>query len=142
MYGYDVFTIRQLLEASGVADLDAMGAATLRGAPTSYRYEGITIYLQINYNNMQTFGFSTSEPEYHYKALLMSTYKPSHDAIQPQYFGPRTVLNRHGITIVGQASARRGLTGATSAAALGSARLGSARLGSALKPSASARSFK
>ena len=102
VYGYDVFTIRQLLEAAGVDDLDALKASTLRGAPASYRYEGVTIYLQVDYTNMYGYGFGTSPPTYSYKALLMSTYKPSHQALEPTYYKNRTILNRHGITIVAQ----------------------------------------
>ena len=78
MYGYDVFTLHFLLDAAGLNTLDDTSYATLLHHASTSRYTGLTLYLQIDYSNIEegTWFTPSTDPTYSYQIRHVDQYDP------------------------------------------------------------------
>jgi len=94
----DTISVRQLMAAAGVHDLDDP-APGLFDAGSTMRYTGITLLLKIQYSNYQPWGFVQSHMQYEYQVSRGSVYEALH---KTYLIGNTTRMfeNRHGVTII------------------------------------------
>jgi len=100
--GRHVMSVQTLLNAGGCPSLDTASPGLFDGGST-YRYTGVTVMIQINYNNYNAFAYSTTKyPEFTYSVVLGTTYAALH---QVTWNGlgatnnSRLFENRHGVKI-------------------------------------------
>lgn len=97
LFSRDTISVKQLLAAAGVTDLDAP-AQGLFDAGSSMRYTGITILLKIKYANYQHWSFVQSHVTYEYEVSQGAVYQAHHKTTMLDN-ATRLFENRHGITI-------------------------------------------
>jgi hypothetical protein len=97
LFTRDTISVRQLLLAAGVPDLDASSQG-LFDSGSSMRYTGITILLKIKYNNYQPWNFVQSHVTYEYEVSQGAVYQAHHKTYMLDNT-TRMFENRHGITI-------------------------------------------
>jgi hypothetical protein len=99
--GRHVISVGTLLDAGGIyLDHPAPG---LFDSGSTYRYTGVTLLIQINYNNYNSLAYHTTEhPEYTYTVGIGTTYAALHQVIwngNGATNGSRLFENRHGVKI-------------------------------------------
>jgi hypothetical protein len=97
LFTRDTISVRQLLEAAGVYDLDA-NATGLFDSGSTMRYTGITILLKIKYANYQPWSFVQSHVTYEYEVSQGAVYQAHHKTYMLNGT-TRMFENRHGITL-------------------------------------------
>jgi hypothetical protein len=97
LFTRDTISVRQLMLAAGVTDLDAP-AQGLFDSGSSLRYTGITILLKIKYSNYSPWSFVQSHVTYEYEVSQGAVYQAHHKTYMLNN-ETRVFENRHGITI-------------------------------------------
>jgi len=93
----DTISVKQLMLAAGVTDLDAT-VPGLFDPSSTMRNTGITILLKIKYTNYQPWGFVNSHVTYEYEVSQGNVYQAHHKTYLIDGT-TRMFENRHGITI-------------------------------------------
>jgi hypothetical protein len=97
LFTRDTISLRQLMAAAGVTDLDA-AAQGLFDSGSSMRYTGITILLKVKYSNYQPWSFVQSHVTYEYEVSQGAVYQAHHKTFLLDN-QTRMFENRHGITL-------------------------------------------
>jgi hypothetical protein len=101
LFNRDLLTVRTLLAAAGVNDLDEFSPGLLVDNST-HRYTGITLLLNIWYYNFEPWQFIPGTVKYDYRVFRGSTYQTYHAAFplaSMDVNASRLWQNRHGVNI-------------------------------------------
>jgi hypothetical protein len=101
----NIVPLKTLLRAAGITDLDTAGDVSCESDEVSagcesFRYSGLVLQVNIEYNNK--FSFDSSQVEYKYTVdhVKESEFQANEIMIESGGAAERTVNNRHGIRVV------------------------------------------
>lgn len=101
LFARDLVTVRTLLAAAGIDDLDSFSPGLLVDNST-HRYTGITLLLNVQYYNFEQWQFLPGPVKYDYRVFRGSTYQTVHDTMplaSTEANMTRLWQNRHGVNI-------------------------------------------